>query len=537
MSSRLSNKAHHTDQHERLRGLRTAGERALVLSCIGIVLICHLWFVGVWVMSGQPPQRRLYRELGAAFLHGQLALLQEPDPALLALPNPYDPSARVSVPHLMDASLYEGKYYVYFGPVPAVVLAAAKYALRADVGDEHLVFVFVGGLFLVQAILALKIWKRFFPDVSSLVVGASLLAIGLATPSSWLLALANTYGAAISGGALFFMAGLLATFNALDRDPISRPRLILAGACWAAAVGSRITQIVPVGLLILLVSGAILTRERKAGNSRTALQSLTALFIPLALGASALGWYNWARFGSVLETGVKFQLSGWEAPLIWQEHYAEVFSRKFVMQNLFNYMLAPPGWRSTFPYVSTVAGIHEPILASVPLPEIYHAAQITGLLYSAPFIVFSVFTIIPGPQRLGDAETDGRALAWKLRALQTAFSSSFVVMLAFFWIAERYQGDFVPALYILSVVGFWRLGRLLAGTAPRRALYGLLGLLLMGSTIVMSSLVALSAALERNPAGIRVLNGWLWYALQRLLGSSEIALVSLAHLFRVPHFL
>ena len=62
-----------------------------------------------------------YALLTDAFLAGRTSLLVRPDPELLALSNPYDPVANVNY-RLHDASLYGGKYYLYFGPAPAIVL-------------------------------------------------------------------------------------------------------------------------------------------------------------------------------------------------------------------------------------------------------------------------------------------------------------------------------------------------------------------------------------------------------------------------------
>ena len=62
-----------------------------------------------------------YALLTDAFLAGQTSLLVQPAAELLALPNPYDPIANGRF-RLHDATLYHGKYYLYFGPTPAIVL-------------------------------------------------------------------------------------------------------------------------------------------------------------------------------------------------------------------------------------------------------------------------------------------------------------------------------------------------------------------------------------------------------------------------------
>src|SRR5882757_4094512 len=62
-----------------------------------------------------------YALLAKAFLAGQLSLPVEVPPELAAAKNPYEPAER-TYPVLHNASFYKGKYYIYFGPAPALVL-------------------------------------------------------------------------------------------------------------------------------------------------------------------------------------------------------------------------------------------------------------------------------------------------------------------------------------------------------------------------------------------------------------------------------
>src|SRR4051812_6661882 len=63
-----------------------------------------------------------YNLLSRGFLQGHLYLDGDVPPALLTAPNPYDPATRGPVEVLHDASLFRGKYYIYFGPAPVVTL-------------------------------------------------------------------------------------------------------------------------------------------------------------------------------------------------------------------------------------------------------------------------------------------------------------------------------------------------------------------------------------------------------------------------------
>jgi hypothetical protein len=126
------------------------------------VLIIYIWFIslGPWRSRGYTSD--YYSRLASAFRHGQLALEQKPEPALLALPNPYDHKARKNIPVLGDASLYQGKYYLYFGPYPSLVLAIPGAILPLKPGDQVFVYLFILGLFFLLCLLFREILHNFF---------------------------------------------------------------------------------------------------------------------------------------------------------------------------------------------------------------------------------------------------------------------------------------------------------------------------------------------------------------------------------------
>ncbi|MCS7002239.1 MAG: hypothetical protein NZ518_05255, partial [Dehalococcoidia bacterium] len=64
----------------------------------------------------------LYRSQADGFAAGSWHLPHTPPAALAALPDPYDPSARAGICALHDASYRDGRYALYFGPAPAVVM-------------------------------------------------------------------------------------------------------------------------------------------------------------------------------------------------------------------------------------------------------------------------------------------------------------------------------------------------------------------------------------------------------------------------------
>lgn len=107
---------------------------ALLALNAGIVLI-YIWFVTTGLMKTLISETN-YLDLQAnAFAKGQLELEVPPDPALLAFKDEslYEPENRTGIPVLWDATLYNGKYYLYWGPAPALLLSAIKPFYKTDI--------------------------------------------------------------------------------------------------------------------------------------------------------------------------------------------------------------------------------------------------------------------------------------------------------------------------------------------------------------------------------------------------------------------
>ncbi|MGD1021001.1 MAG: hypothetical protein ABSA12_16970 [Verrucomicrobiia bacterium] len=96
-----------------------------------------------------------YNLLVQGFRAGQLNLKKEVPPGFAQLADPYDPAA--NAPYwLLDLSYYKGKFYLYFGVTPAVLLFWPYAALTGHYlsqKDGGVIFCVVGFVRAVAAIL------------------------------------------------------------------------------------------------------------------------------------------------------------------------------------------------------------------------------------------------------------------------------------------------------------------------------------------------------------------------------------------------
>jgi hypothetical protein len=304
---------------------------------------------------------------------------------------------------------------------------------------------------------------------------------------------AKIYEAAIAGGQFFLVSGVLVAFSVITKKSIIGWRLFLAGILWTLAIGTRQTLAIPIGGMAILMALQINVTESKTFQK---VQKLMLLGLPLLLGFVILCWYNWARFNSITETGLYYQLA---APDI-QENYTELFSRSYIVQNLYNYFFNPPDITSKFPFFFMQKGSSVSILPFYSVPEFYSAQPITGIIYIFPFAVFSIpfLTILSlnlyNRRYLVDSISDSKypnSLIWVSLSFVGSCLAFFPIM-AYFWAGMRFLVDFLPGLMILSALGFWQGYILFANKRLVKCAYTFLGISLAGMSILISILLAIS---------------------------------------------
>ena len=185
-----------------------------------------------------------YSDLAQAFRHGHLSIQTLPSNKLLLLSDPYDPV--LNAPYRYhDMSLYNGKYYLYFGPLPAIFLFLPVQLMGLQMTGYIACFILGTLLLLTQAFIVIKtIGHEVFRHPVLLSGTIMLLGFGSATPM--LLRRPAIYEIAILSGAFFLSCSILSLVLFLRSDA--------SGFKWGCnsiifaffAFSSRPSQLVPV---------------------------------------------------------------------------------------------------------------------------------------------------------------------------------------------------------------------------------------------------------------------------------------------------
>ena len=307
-----------------------------------------------------------YEYLAEGFLHGHTYLSVAPEPGLLKLKDPYDPETNAHY-RLGDATLFGGKYYLYFGPTPALVMLPWRIVTGHPFPQRLAVAAFAVAGLAALALLLLGVRKRHFPSLSAVALGgilvvafhASWLPVTLRRPAVWELPIVAAV--ACLWWAIFFL------WKFHDSG---------GGARWAVAGGTAIVLLMGSRVTFVFAAGAItllfLTPGFGIGPKGTRSWNGALIVAALAFaGGVALLFYNHERFGKWLEFGQTFQLWGGD------ERQVQHFSVRYLPYNAWVYLLSMPEFGPYFPFLHPFWSADRPV-GHLGTDEIY------GVLFMMP---------------------------------------------------------------------------------------------------------------------------------------------------------
>ncbi len=467
------------------------------------LLFVVLWLFYSWTarsdgksFSFEPRSTDRYNMLVDGFLAGHLYLPVQPDRRLLEAKDPYEPTQNEPY-RLHDASLYRGRYYLYFGPAPAVTLLLPFHLLTKLRLPEPLavaLFLFFGSVVSYRIFQFIRC--RYAPDTPAFydLVAVLLLALGNFAP--FMLRRPGFYELAIAAGYFYFFAAIFFLLTGYCRETVSRLRLSLAAICLGLAVASRPTYVIAAVFSIVVTCLALWRRSNGFG---VWIWHLLPLVLPFACAVLLILGYNYLRFENVLEFGQRYQLSSFRP--------GKGFSTDYFLYNLRTYLAAPAHIDRHFPFFHLVA---KPALIYAGV----YGEPVGGMFYTAPLSLLTLFSV---PLWIGGTARQIQAIqAGPLRLLLGLFAGSGVVMLALLslngGLTERYLLDFVPS-FLFSALLVWLLLKRMLTARPRqwRAVNAVLVLLLVFQ-LTLNMAISLTGyydnLLESNPATYAQIRSW-----------------------------
>jgi hypothetical protein len=412
-----------------------------------------------------------YNYLARGFARGHLSVDIEPSPKLLALPDPYaadvDDSLRVD-----DLALYHGRYYLYHGVAPGVLLFTPwRLATGHDMPENFALplFCLAGFLFSAGTLLRVLSLSHIEPPPTLLAVLLLALAICQGVPyllnRIWVYEIAIGCGYCCLSGAVFFLA------HAIDsgRAPAW---LAASGLMFGLSIACR-PHLGLAAVIATVVLGVHWMRERQTAP-------LIAFLAPTVAAGLAIATYNYLRFGNPFEFGMHYLMGN---PMVRRTELAG----RWALSGLYYFLVCPPDFSPVFPWVHLA--FRDPFH-----PEGQFLEPTAGCLFLAPYLIGLLFAKLVR----GAAVVIVASAAILLFVAGTGFTT------------HRYQADFLPLAVLAALAGFAAAIARLGGWKRRSLTAVLVVLVAAGSVTSLALGIAgpYDELLKDRPQSYARIAGW-----------------------------
>lgn len=294
-----------------LRSFALLWERPLPAALLALLVYSALALVNHPALFFKASEFAYYNYLADAFLQGQMHL-------------------RLYPASVHDLILYQDRYYLYWGPMPAIMLV--PFVALFGVQFSDVVFtLFIGAANVALVALVLRQASvRGIARLSRVQRGVLVLFFALGTVHTTLAPNGRVW---FTGQLIGFMFVALTYLVALRQSGWSA--FMLAGAAITGALLTR-NHMLFAGLWPACY---LLYQHRKEGWRR--LLGYTSIgLLPIVLGLVLIGAYNLLRFGSVADNGLDYHLMGEIFRADYQKYGA--FHPYYLPTNLYYQYIAYP---------------------------------------------------------------------------------------------------------------------------------------------------------------------------------------------------
>lgn len=386
-----------------------------------------------------------YDYLADALLHGRLWLNLPVSNSLASMDDPYDFEARISLgsednPIFWDHAFYQGKYYCYFGVVPAVIVFAPYQLLFHRFLTTPRAALLLGVLAtLALSYLALELVRTvernnqmrcYMPKLVMvfllLVAGSNVFESVFASRIYAIPVLAS-----VAASALGISFWLKAKKSSNSNKEFAK-YLFLGSFFMMLNLGCR-PQFMLGCLLAFPLFWKEIVRDRILFSKRGGRETAAAL-IPIPIVAAPLLMYNYCRFGSIFDFGAFYNLTGFD-----MTDY--VMTNSTFLSCLYSATIQPIDFCRVFPFVRQ---------ASVDLSNGWAPADpmFGGYFCVVPTSIFSIICLI-------------KCKAKRVTSLKSFGCASLLIGLALVFIdcktvgvSTRYFGDFGFYISLSSSIGY-----------------------------------------------------------------------------------
>lgn len=410
-----------------------------------------------------------YEMLAESFLAGQLHLKQPVDPSRLKASDPLDPS--LPYPYLLDALIFNGKYYFQHEPLPAVFRVLWIKLTGTSYSTGAIVVLCVWSGFLFMGSILWKIRQSLWPTSNIWLFCYAWAGFGISGPQLYIVSAPVVYNESMAMGCAFLLAGsyfLLKglvdchqTGNAIHRSPHPDPlpegqgarglgalgdarsianrctgmNFLISAVFFGAAIGCRAELVIyPITFCILYFVWSL----TQHGEFWLRFKQLCMFAVPVGIFGTSLLAYNYLRFGSLFDFGRSHLMFPRYITYVYTILQGDYFSLRRIPFQLYHYLLAPPMVTHKFPYLRYPFG-------DLIYGDVYIYLQLAcSVFITSPLLLFCL--VLP---RYFKELPESRS--FRLPAIVCSLSSATMLVMISTTVGctARYMSAFTPLLYVL----------------------------------------------------------------------------------------
>lgn len=349
--------------------IRRGDKRQIALAvavCAMLILLGRWLSISNELMVACPwPHHKQYQELAEALDNGRVSLNEQADQRLLEKDNPYDTNALTAeeIPYNMDYAYYNGKYYVYFGIVPELLLYYPYYKITGHHltnynADFIMYAILVTGVFVCMWELMIRYGyrekekKNGVPYLYYILIS---VCICLFSNMVYLIARPDIYNIPIISAAAFGFWGIgLVAAAGNSKGNLRKAFLCLAALSLSLIAGCR-PQMMVIWFMagyMLLLEGDVLsadgkpTLKRRLIFTRETIADTIIFCIPCIAVAIVVCLYNYARFGNILDFGATYSLTT-------NDMNHRGFNINRLLRGMYCFLLQPSVRVTDFPFIAS----------------------------------------------------------------------------------------------------------------------------------------------------------------------------------------
>ena len=388
-----------------------------------------------------------YQELAVALEEGHFYIDEEPDPALVSLPNPYDDSLRsaMGIEPKWDYALYDGKYYVYFGIVPCLIFYLPMHALLGVSMPNSLPVLCAATALLIGIYLLIKaVAGAYYQELkyATHIILTTVIYFGSQMP--FFLNQPDGYAVPVACAEAMLVWSLYFWVSSLKSEGSKKCARIAVGSLIMALIaGTRpnmeiyVFLAVPIFAKVFIDTLKAAAKKENDDNKNKTVGFLLSFILPFIPVAAGVMYYNAARFGSVFDFGNSYNLTVSDMSL-------NPVSIDKTIIGIYEYLLKLPDLTYRFPFMSIQGdGTEKNALSHC----FVHMEYIFAGLLPVNMLLWTIPVLFRG--RVLDRAETGIKQLWYL-----GLSAAMLALLLIVFDSEsagivyRYEADFSLALFL-----------------------------------------------------------------------------------------